>query len=288
MCEKGIEKKFEYKENVRMKIKLRDNSNNLLIGLDEFLKEVEVKCNDKFDDYCELLLKEYTKIGNAKDPSKSLIKYVEKIIEQYENKPDSILSKNLELLRSSIQAILSLANFDEYKDQHENEEIEMKTTDIIYAMNVFDYYQISSLSTIMSKDDAIELTISYLENILESRRNPDKYLKNLDGLIERFTPGYERWQCQTSQFKKSGEGKLILKVSRCAWADVMKGLDSEISYSFICNSDFKNATILNPDFILTRKKTLMQGDSYCDFCYHDSRIDKELEHPSEQDFDNVV
>ena len=34
-------------------------------------------------------------------------------------------------------------------------------------------------------------------------------------------------------------------------------------------------------------KTLMQGDSYCDFCYHDSRIDKELENPSEQEYDNV-
>jgi len=280
--------KFEYKENAKIKIKLRNNIENLLNGLDDFLKEIGAKYQDNFTEYCNSLLKRYTKIGSANDASNSSIRYIDEILEQYDKKTDSILSKNHKLLKSSVHAILSLANFDEYKEQHENEEIEMKTTDIIRVMNVFDYYQLACLLTIMSKDDAIELITSFIENILENRRNPDNYLKNLDGLIERFTPGYEMWQSQTSQFKKLGDGKLILKVSRCAWADVMKDLDSELSYSFICKSDFKNATTMNPDFILTRTKTLMQGDSYCDFCYHDSRIDKELEHPSKQEFDDIV
>lgn len=283
-----MEMKFEYKENAKIKIKLRNNIENLLNGLDDFLKEIGTKYQDNFTEYCNSLLRVYTKIGSAKDAFSSSIKYIEEILEQYDKKTDSILSKNHALLRSSVHAILSLANFDDYKDQQTSEEIEMKTTDIIRTMNVFDYYQISSLLTIMSKDDAIKLITSFIENILENRRNPDNYLKNLDGLIERFTPGYEMWQSQTSQFKKLEDGKLILKVSRCAWADVMKGLDSELSYSFICKTDFKNATTMNPDFILTRTKTLMQGDSYCDFCYHDSRIDKELEHPQEQEFDNAV
>ena len=268
--------KFEYKENARIKIKFKNNIENLINGLDEFLKEVEVKYNNKFDHYSTSLLEEYRKRSNVKDRSKSYIKYLEENFEQFANKTDSVLSKNHDLLKSSIQAILSLVNFDDYKDQHENEEIELKATDVIQAMNVFDYYQISTLVTIMSKADAIEFVSNFIEKMLENRRNPDNYLKNLDGLIERFTPGYERWQSQTSQFKKLCEGKLILKVSRCAWADVMKGLDSELSYSFICNSDFKNATTMNPDFNLTRTKTIMQGDPYCDFCYHDFALTRNL------------
>lgn len=283
-----METNFKYKENARIKINLRNNIINLLDGLDDFLKEIEVKYKDKYIDYCESLLKEYSRISNIKDTSKSLKEVYEEIYEQYEKKTEYLLSKNLDLLSSSIQAILILANYDYYKDQHENEEIEMKATDIIHVMNIFDYYQISSLLAIMSKNEAIKETKSFIENMLEHRRNPDNYLRNLDGLIERFTPGYERWQSQTSTFKKLDEGNLLLKVSRCAWADSMKNFDSELSYTFICNSDFKNASLMNPDFILTRTKTIMQGDPYCDFCYHDGRIDKELKHPSKQAFDNII
>ena len=56
----------------------------------------------------------------------------------------------------------------------------------------------------------------------------------------------------------------------------MKGLDSELSYFMTCYTDFENTKNLNPDFILTRSKTLMMGDDYCDFCYHDKRKVKEV------------
>lgn len=36
-----------------------------------------------------------------------------------------------------------------------------------------------------------------------------------------------------------------------------------------------------PNFILTRKHTMMEGYDYCDFCYHNTRIKKDIIHPSE-------
>ena len=60
----------------------------------------------------------------------------------------------------------------------------------------------------------------------------------------------------------------------------MKGLDPELSYTVVCYSDFESTKNYNPNFFLTRNYTLMQGAEYCDFCYHDTRIEEEINHPS--------
>jgi hypothetical protein len=31
----------------------------------------------------------------------------------------------------------------------------------------------------------------------------------------------------------------------------------------------------------------MMGDEYCDFCYHDTRKDEDLSHPSESEFEEL-
>ncbi len=55
----------------------------------------------------------------------------------------------------------------------------------------------------------------------------------------------------------------------------------------LCYSDFQGAQNLNPNFVLTRTKTLMMGDDYCDFYYHDTRKDKDLSHPRESEFEEL-
>ncbi|MFX1302296.1 MAG: L-2-amino-thiazoline-4-carboxylic acid hydrolase [Promethearchaeota archaeon] len=55
----------------------------------------------------------------------------------------------------------------------------------------------------------------------------------------------------------------------------------------LCYSDFQGAQNLNPNFVLTRTKTLMMGDDYCDFYYRDTRKDKDLSHPRESEFEEL-
>ena len=58
--------------------------------------------------------------------------------------------------------------------------------------------------------------------------------------------------------------------------------DPELSYAVACHYDIEAAKNMNPKFVLTRKKTLMEGDDCCDFCYHDARVVETIIHPSEQ------
>lgn len=83
------------------------------------------------------------------------------------------------------------------------------------------------------------------------------------------------------------EERLLYKVKKCEWAEMLKDFDVELYDAMMCYSDFQGAKNLNPNFILTRTKTILIGDDYCDFCYHDTRKDQDLTHPSEKDFEDL-
>ena len=63
--------------------------------------------------------------------------------------------------------------------------------------------------------------------------------------------------------------------------------DKELVYVICCHRDFKYAKMQNEHFVLTRHYTIAEGDPYCDKVFHDTRIDKEVTHPSKEFLDNI-
>ena len=56
-------------------------------------------------------------------------------------------------------------------------------------------------------------------------------------------------------------------MDRCLWKEILESYgDSELAYLTSCYLDFRVTELLNPNFMLTRPKTVMRGDKYCDFC----------------------
>ncbi|MHA2162349.1 MAG: L-2-amino-thiazoline-4-carboxylic acid hydrolase [Candidatus Thorarchaeota archaeon] len=81
---------------------------------------------------------------------------------------------------------------------------------------------------------------------------------------------------------------VVSRVNRCMWHELQKEYgDPEIAYVNSCHFDFYAATLWNENFVLTRTKTLMQGDDCCDFCWHDKRYDKEMKHPPAKFWDSL-
>lgn len=79
------------------------------------------------------------------------------------------------------------------------------------------------------------------------------------------------------------EGKSGAKVCKCKWAEVMKELnDPDFAYAVACHYDFEAAKMHNPAFHLTRSGTLIQGRPYCDFVWHDTRLDAAIKHPGKE------
>jgi len=63
--------------------------------------------------------------------------------------------------------------------------------------------------------------------------------------------------------------------------------DPELAYLACCYSDKSGFEAENPNFAYTRTKTLIQGDPYCDGCWHDKRHVEKIEHPEEEFYINI-
>ena len=139
----------------------------------------------------------------------------------------------------------------------------------------------------MPYKEAIKYIKKFADEVAHSKKDPSNYVSNLEELFKRYEGILKRWQAQSIVAGISDDGKLLYKVNKCRWAEVLEDSDHELSYAMMCYQDFENTKNQNPNFILTRTKTIMQGNEYCDFCYHDTRKDKEIIHPSEKDFQDL-
>ena len=63
--------------------------------------------------------------------------------------------------------------------------------------------------------------------------------------------------------------------------------DSEVKYYICCYGDFEGARQSNRHFVLTMERTIIEGYPYCDSVFHDTRIDDNLAHPSEELFEMI-
>jgi hypothetical protein len=63
-----------------------------------------------------------------------------------------------------------------------------------------------------------------------------------------------------------------LRVTECVWANTYNeaGVGGEIGHAAVCNMDYTWPTAFNPNFIMERDRTLMQGHDQCNHRYIDT------------------
>lgn len=72
----------------------------------------------------------------------------------------------------------------------------------------------------------------------------------------------------TYKIVEETDNKLKFKITECLWAKGFKDLNEpELGYCASCHADFVIAKTYHPKIKLTRTKTLMQGDDYCNHTY---------------------
>ncbi len=261
-----------YDKNTKLNYKIHDLITQSLNGFDRFLKDLKAKIPDSFLTIVENLKEFYKKIENYDVSFKSDF---------------DILNQYPALVIGSKNHVLSLVNYKKYNPVSINDEIEIFTLDLVRTFTQFEYALMESLLKIMTREEAIEYIKKLSDEVSLSRRNPDNFVDSFEESIERFKKNLGRWRMQECVTGPLDEEKLLYKVKKCEWAEALKVFDSELCYAMLCYSDFQGAQNLNPNFILTRTKTLMMGDEYCDFCYHDTRKNNDLSHPSESEFEDL-
>ncbi|MFX1326787.1 MAG: L-2-amino-thiazoline-4-carboxylic acid hydrolase [Promethearchaeota archaeon] len=260
---------FIYNKNTKISYAFRDVINTCLSALELYLKNINTRIPDSLTTVLNYLDTLYRKIEDYN----ASIESDYKILKQYPK-----------FLKACINYILTLVEFKKYNQSTLDDEIEIEVSDLIRTFTHFEYSFVSSLFKIMTQEEAIKFYQSFVDNLTKSRRDPKKYLDNLEDLVNNFKDFSERWHDLEATLLINNEEKLVFKVKKCRWAENLKDFEPKIGYTMMCYQDFERAKNFNPDFLLTRTHTLMEGDDYCDFCYHDTRKNKDLSHPSEKEF----
>ena len=261
-----------YNDNAKLPYKIRDIITPCLNGLNLFLKKINEDIPDSFSTIVDNLRVFYEKIENY---------YV------LFNSDFELLNQYPTIMNGSKNHVLSLLNYNKYDSASIDDEIDVYALDLVRVFTHFEYFFTISLSKIMSHEEAIKYVKNLTDEVSLSRNNPENYVDSFIESMDRFKNNLGRWQMQDSVSGPLDEERLLYKVKRCEWAEALKDFDSELCYAMLCYSDFQGAKNLNPNFILTRKKTIMMGDNYCDFCYHDTRKVEEIIHPSEKEFQEL-
>ena len=254
-------------ENATIKVNILDFLVNSLEGFEDFLNYIKKEKGDIVDAIIE------EAISRPKD--------VEDFGVQVEGE-FNILQKNPVFYYKIINTLLDLLNYSKYKKKPLNEEIIVDVLDLVKGYILFDYLQAISMLAAMSREEAINLIQKYIKVTIKSRSNSANFIESLKDYVNRLKNTTMMWQTHDGILKMYNDEKIVYKVKKCRWAEVLQDCDKEICYSMMCYQDLFQVKNLNPDFNLTRSKTIMQGDEYCDFCYHDERKVKEIIHPSEK------
>ncbi len=258
--------RFKHNVNTEIKFKIKHIIQICLSALEAFLNNISKTHSELLDVVVKNFTSQFEKI---EDYNLSL------------NSESNRFQAYPQLVAKSINMILNLVQFTKYQYKSVDEEIYIEVSDLIHTFNYFEYSFIESLIRILPFKEVIKLYQDFVNKLTQSKRDPKNYFENLQDLSHNFARFSERWHDPEATLEIIDEEKLVYKIKKCRWAEDLKDLNPEIGYTIMCHQDFERAKNFNPNFVLTRNHTLMRGDAYCDFCYHDTRIKEDISHPAD-------
>jgi hypothetical protein len=86
--------------------------------------------------------------------------------------------------------------------------------------------------------------------------------------LEKGLPLFAQGGALEFELVEADSEKISMNVTRCRYAEMYKknGMP-EFGYLLSCGRDHAMIEGFNPDIILTRTQTIMEGANYCDFCF---------------------
>lgn len=172
-----------------------------------------------------------------------------------------------------------------------NDTIEVPQRSQLRALLCPKYQNLLVLTETIDRGEAIELYKIYHDEFVRSvsSTHEDRY-ETLEELSARWTNedtiGNHGLIRVISDVK---DGKIFLRKDTCLWDDALEDLeDQKLKYYVCCYGDFDAIKRDNKHFVLTMKHTIIEGHPYCDCVIHDTRIDSDLSHPSDEFFARIV
>lgn len=197
------------------------------------------------------------------------------------------LSDSAELNRAHKQAVLSLMNFERYSQKIKDEKVLFRFDDALRSVWYVWYYVAEILVNLLGRKNGLDLVRQIAH--LRVKKWFGKNYPHPEDLNHMFL---EQSKMQTSFV--SGcialleDGRFCQKTEQCYVYDMFCDfVDPEIANAAFCHSDYALIPHMNENFVLTRTRTLLNRDNYCDYCIHDKRVRPKLIHPEDNFWENL-
>lgn len=271
---------FERKtKNKIFKIKPVEYFENIYKRLDFLLGYIKNNEN-KFKDYVNRLIDDFQcliKISSAGD-------YKIDNLSKYNN-----LKSNMELVR--LHGDLMRQELGISMEQANSiDEIEIPSRYYWRGIILPRYYQLVALIKILGRYEAIKLFKDYVDQYYIYIKSTFEHYDSLDEFYNKRI-GDKRKSTDNEfavVYSTVENGVYIIRIDNCPAVESLDGIDDkELIYTIMCYPDYQHAKIINENFLMTRNSTIAEGGPYCDKVFHDTRIDKDLKHFSNEFFDSM-
>ncbi|MHA1211865.1 MAG: L-2-amino-thiazoline-4-carboxylic acid hydrolase [Candidatus Heimdallarchaeota archaeon] len=196
------------------------------------------------------------------------------------------LTKHSDYISAIENAVLHFLNFTIYESKYvSGEKFDALFSDMIRGDIYPLYFLAYTLLDFLPRDTVLDLAMEATDLLYKTIQNQITKRKTLEDMSTSLLAEDCR---KTHNFIfQVKDGRYYLKTTRCIWAEIYAELpDLKLASLLDCHGDFSKMPYVNPNFALSRTKTLVEGHSYCDFVHYDKRIDKEIEHPDEDFWKN--
>lgn len=196
--------------------------------------------------------------------------------------------KNFPELENTLKKVaLGLLDYEVYEEELKKDIATLPKRVINTSYLLSSYALLESLVESIPREEAIEMFKDYVDlrtDVFAALLVPPT--ENLDALYERHHS--VKSSDRTLYSALLDDGRLVGRTDRCMLKEILESYgDPELAYTTICHHHFHVAEVGNSNFMLTMTKTLVQGDNYCDFCWHDKRFDDVLKHPPAETWDSL-
>ncbi len=268
----------KYKEDYSSIIDVKTLIKYIIYQLDEFIEYIQKNHDNILDSYIEKLEDRYDKVLVDSGEEYNYFAEYEKTIEL------DAIHKFPKLLEKYRKIIEFSFNLTKYNAQPESDKFEISEFDRFKGSKIPLYLSLQALAETIPRNDAIKIYKEFTDVRTTPPKNMKPSMTSVDDMVELYRNTFPNTHVY-SLFKLE-EGKAVCRIDRCMIVEALesfdKNLDTEIAYLTACINDYGHARMVNKNFTLTREKTIMEHDEYCDFCWHDKSIQKEITHPDQE------
>ncbi len=284
------EENNNYDEKLVVEFHLKNFVNRVLMRLNSMLEYLVNNYPDFFLSYVRALGNKLSEIIKHEEEISSALSALLRNYRLKEKDGKMPLIDFFRLLRNKMIEVIKISlNLHEYFEGKPVKKMRITLLDKIRGTIIPQYLIAVTLKDIMPREEALDFYKKYIDfeyEVTEIRSSPLTMLEEILAL-------YERESDKTHVFRpfKIQDGKMGLKITKCmkekALLSFNSDLDREFAYIVECYPDFHRTKRMNENFELTRKRSLIMGNTYCDFCWHDKRFVETLEHPEKEFWMNI-